>query len=66
MLFVLARYVSALRTHCLFRGELPYESASKQHEIADVQPTAIEQTAGLVNPTQLPSRTGVVHLIKLE
>jgi len=52
--------------HCLFRGELPYESASKQHEIADVQPTAIEQTAGLVNPTQLPSRTGVVHLIKLE
>jgi hypothetical protein len=60
LLFVLARYVSALRMHCLFRSELPYEPVSKQHEIA-VLPTATEQTVGLVNPTQLPSRTGVVH-----
>jgi hypothetical protein len=45
--------------HCLFRSELPYEPVSKQHEIA-VLPTATEQTVGLVNPTQLPSRTGVV------
>jgi hypothetical protein len=50
-----------LELHCLFRSEFPYESVSKQHEIATVQPTAIEQTAGLANPTQLPSRTRVVH-----
>jgi hypothetical protein len=30
---------------------------SKQHEIAAVQPTVIEQTARLANPTQLRSRT---------
>jgi hypothetical protein len=51
LLFVLARYVSALSMHCLFRSELPYESVSKQHEIAAVQPTAIEQTAGLQSDT---------------
>jgi len=45
-----------LELHRLFRSELPYESVSMQHEIAAVQPTAIEQTAGLANPTQLPSR----------
>ena len=50
-----------LEWHCLFRSELPYESVPKQHEIAAVEATAIEQTAGLSNPTQLPSRTGVVH-----
>lgn len=48
-----------LALHCLFRSELPYESVSKQHEIAAVQPTAIEQTVFILLPQWAPpSRLG--------
>ena len=48
---LMSAYAIPSSRHPATRSDL---HVSKQHEIAAVQPTAIEQTARLANPAQLP------------